>query len=429
MTAPDRPSLARFATRHAVLFNLLFVVFLLAGGLVARRIPVDAYPDVELDAATIMTVWLGASPEEVDTLVTSKIEDELEGIRGIDRIVSDSRPNRSNVLIKFEETLSDAELDRAFQDIRAALERVEGLPADAEEPVLRRQTVFEIFPLATVAVSYRPAEREPVARAVARQLREELLALNGVAKVGDRGIRDPEYAVLVDREKAERYDLTLLEIAALLEATNRDVPAGEIELSGGGEIALKAAGNYRTRADVERTVIRQDPDGSHVRVGDVARVTAGFEERDVVNRYKGRDAITLPVSKEHDENSLALVDDVRRLLDDFRARGLPEGVGVGVAIDSSQIIRDRLRILTTNLGWGVLLIFLVLWTGIGVRNAVLAVVGIPFCFLTGLMFMDAVGVSVNAISLFAMVLVSGVIVDDALIVLENIYRRLEEGLP
>ncbi len=428
MSIPRKPSLARFATRHVVLFNLLFVVFLLAGGLVAQRIPVDAYPDVDLDAATVMTVWLGASPEEIDTLVTSRVEDEIEGIRGIDRIVSESRPNRSNILIKFQETLSDADVDRAFQDIRAALERINDLPEDAEEPILQRQTVFEIFPLAQVAVSYEAPDLEPAARAVARRLREELLRIDGVAKIDERDIRDPEYTILVDSARAERYDVTLPEIAQLLQATNRDVPAGEIGLQGGGEIALKAAGNYRSLADVEETVIRQDPGGSHVRVRDVARVVEGYEERDIVTRFMGADAILLPISKEHDQNSLSLVDEVNAVLDKFRQNGLPEGVGIGMALDSSQIIRDRLRILLTNLGWGIALIFLVLSAGIGIRNAVLAVIGIPFCFLTALLFMDAIGVSVNAISLFAMVLISGVIVDDALIVLENIYRRLEEGL-
>ena len=173
--------LARFSVRQGVLVNLLFVVCLVAGGLATRRIAVDAYPNVDLDAAAIYTVWIGASPEEVDTLITSKIEDELEGISGIERVVSESRPNRSSIVVKFQENLSDDDVDRAFQDIRSELDRIDDLPEDAEKPLLRRQTIFEIFPLTTVAVSFDDPALEAEARRVARDLREQLLTIDGVA--------------------------------------------------------------------------------------------------------------------------------------------------------------------------------------------------------------------------------------------------------
>ena len=418
---------ARFSVRQAVLVNLLFVVCLIAGTYAARRIPVDAYPNVDLDAAAIFTVWIGASPEEVDNLVTARIEEELEGIRGIDRVISESRPNRSSILVKFQESLDDAQVDRAFQDIRAALERIDDLPPDAERPILNRQTIFEVFPLISIAVGYDRPDREPVARRVARRLRERLLTIDGIAKVDDRNIREPEFTVYVDRAKAERYDVTIEEILDLLGATNRNVPAGELRRGDGAELGLKAAGNYLTRRDLERTVVRRLPGGAHVRVEDLARVVEGFEERDVVSRFKGEDTIILPVAKDEGANSIALVDLVRAELAAFEERGLPQGVSLGVALDSSQIIRDRLRILLSNLATGIGFVFLALWAGIGVRNAILAVIGIPFCYLVAILLMGPLGITINAISLFAMVLVSGVIVDDALIVLENTYRHLEEG--
>ncbi len=418
--------LARFAVGQGVLFNILFFVCVLGGLYATSNIAVDAYPNVDLDAAMVSTVWIGASPEEIDTLVTAKIEDEITGIRGIDRIVSDSRPNRSTIQVKLREDLSDREVDRAFSDIRAALERIEDLPEDAEQPVLQRQTVYEIFPLISVAVSYAKPELEPVARHVARELREELIDIDGVAKVDDRDLREPEFSVHIDPRRLEQHDLTLEEVLALLQATNKNIPAGEIRRQG-TEIAVTAAGNYLSSRDLADTVIRHDPGGSHVRVRDVGKVVAGYEERDIFSRFNGQDAVILPVSKEESRNSLDLVDEARARIDDFKARGLPAGIDVGLALDSSQIIRDRLKILLTNLATGIVLVFLALWAGIGVRNALLAIIGIPFCYLVSIIFMGAIGVSVNAISLFAMVLVSGVIVDDALIVLENIYRYLENG--
>jgi len=421
-------SVARFAVRQGVLFNILFLVCLVAGIYALRHLPVDVYPNVDLDAAMIHTLWIGASPEEIDNLVTARIEDELEGIRGIDRVVSDSRPNRSSIRVKFNETLSDSELDRAFQDIRAALERIDDLPEDAERPVLQRQTVFEIFPLVSVAVGYARRSLEPVARAVARELREDLIEIDGVAKVDDRNIRDRELHVDVDPERLQRHDVTFEEVLALLETGNRNVPAGELKRAGGAEAGVKAEGNYTTARDLENAVIRNDPDGHPLRVRDVARVVQGYAKRDVYSRYDGRPAIILPVSKEEGRNSLTLVDTVKRELAAFRAQGLPEGIDIGISLDSSQIIRDRLSILLKNLAFGVVLVFLALWVGIGIRNAFLAIIGIPFSYLVAMLFMDGTDVTVNAISLFAMLLVSGVIVDDALIVLENIYRHLEEKM-
>jgi len=393
---PRHNPFVRFSVKQGVLINIFFLVCLVGGIYVTRNIAVDAYPNVDMDAAAIFTVWIGASPDEIDNLVTARIEDELQGIVGIDRVVSDSRPNRSTVFVKFKENLADADVDKAFQDIRSALERVD-LPADAEEPLLRRQTVFEIFPLISIAVSYGRPEREPVARAIARELREELLAFDGIAKIDDRNIRDPEYTVFVDRRKAERYDVTIEEVVGLLKATNRNVPAGEVARPDGSEIAVKAAGNYRTLGELADTIIRQDPGGAHVRVSDIARVVRGYAERDVRSRFNGRDAIILPVAKEEHRNSLELVDAVRAHLEEFKKRGLPDGITIGIPLDSSQIIRDRLSILLSNLGGGIVLVFLALWVGIGVRNALLAIIGIPFCYLVAVMFMSLIGVSVNAV--------------------------------
>ncbi len=422
-------SIARFSVRQGVLINVLFVVCVVAGLYASQSVAVDAYPNVDLDSAAIYTVWIGASPAEIDNLVTARIEDEIESIRGIDRVVSDSRPNRSSILVKFKEDLSDADVDRAFQDIRAALERIDDLPAEAERPTLARQTVFEIFPLASVAISFERPELEAVARQVARELREVLLDIDGVAKIDDRNFRDPELTVSIDPALLERYNVTLEEVLGLLELTNRNIPAGEIGGATSAEVGVKAAGNYKTVSDLAETVVRQDPGGAHVLVRDIARVETGYEKRDVRSRYNGRDAIILPVSKEEGSNSLDLVDAVRAKLKAFKARGLPEGIQAGVALDSSQIIRDRLSVLFSNLGTGIVLVFFALWMGIGIRNALLAIIGVPFCYLLAVVFMEAIGVSVNGISLFAMVLVSGVIVDDALIVLENIYRHLENNFP
>jgi HAE1 family hydrophobic/amphiphilic exporter-1 len=412
-----------FALHHTVPMNLLFILLVIVGALVILKMPVDVYPDVSLDEATIETFWLGASAEDVERLVTDRIEDKIQDIRGVDRIVSDSKPDLSRIRVKFRETLSDTELDAAFRQLRAAVDQVADLPEDAEKPVVTKISVAEIFFLLWVVIEDVNDVGEHVLHDVAYKLKPVLREIPGVSKVDAKLIRDREIHVLADRDALRKYDLTLQEISAILVQYNRNLPSGTLQQAE-SEISVRAAGGVTDPKQLGSIVVRKNPRGGHVYLRDVATIQSAFERKTIFPRYNLNDCLSMGIAKTDEADSRVVAASVRQALEDFESR-LPQGVRLRVADDASDIIRGRLHVLASNLAWGIALVFLVLWAVVGLRNSLLAIVGIPFSFFCALIFMHALEVTINAVSLIGLVLCSGMIVDDAIVVLESIYRNIE----
>ncbi len=408
--------------------NLLFGVFIVAGLVVYNRLPVDVYPDISLDEAFIATPYPGASPADVERLVTKKIEEELEDIPGVSRLASYSVPNVSNIFVKFREDLDRVEYEAAFQEVRSRLDRVADLPAETEEPLLTRLTLSEVWPIVQVVIVDEGGVSERVIREVARDLKDVLRTVSGVAKVKEVGLRDREVHILVDKYALERYGLSLQEVALILERSNQNIPGGNIETHR-EEYSVRAVGDVASPDELGDTIIKKSPTGDHVYLRDIAEIREDFERRLVVSRYQGKSCGFLYIAKTRDADSITLRDTVEDILADYRAHTAPPGVSVSLFADSTVMISSRLAVLKKNLTAGLALVFVVLWMFIGARNSMIAIVGIPFSFLCAFIFMSLIHVSLNAVSVFALVLVSGMIVDDAIVVLENIYRRLQTGEP
>lgn len=415
--------LTRFSLRNSVPMNLLFIVLVFLGALVVSRMPVDVYPDVSLDEATVHTFWFGASSEDVERLVTDRIEDKILDIRGVDRIISDSKPDLSRIRVKFRESLSPSEFDAALRQLRASVDQVTDLPPDAEKPVVTKISVAEIFFLLFVVIEDVDGVGEQVLHELAYQLKSTLRDVPGVGKVDDQFIRDREVHVLVNHDELRKYGQTLQDIATVMEQYNRDVPSGNLT-GPEGDLTIRAVGGVVHPEQLGSIVVFKNPRGGHVYLRDVAKIRAGFERKTLFPRYNLNDCLALGVAKIQQADSRTVVTDVRHALDEFERR-LPPGVALHVADDASGIIASRLHVLGSNLGWGIGLVFLVLLAVVGLRNAMLAIVGIPFSFFCALIFMHLIGVTINAVSLIGLVLCTGMIVDDAIVVLENIYRHVE----
>ncbi len=419
------PSIAKFSLQQAVLMNLLFGVLILGGSLVISVIPVDVYPDVEFDEATVDTFWLGASAEDVERLITDRIEDEVADIRGISRVISDSKSDASLIRIKFREDLTVSALDAAFRQLRAAVDRVTDLPADAEKPLVTRISLSEIFPLLWVVVQNTGGVSEDVLHDVVLKLKPILREIRGVSKIKDKLIRDRELRIAVDRDKLREHDMTLDEVAAVLKQYNRNIPAATLP-DGQSELTVRAVGEAVTPDQLGAIAVRKHPGGAHVYLRDIAQINADFERERFVAHFNANDCKAIGVAKTDEADSRAVAARVKQTIADFEAT-LPPGISLSYCLDSSDIIRSRMRILLTNLITGIGLVLLVLWGTMGLRNAMLAIVGIPFAFMVSIIFMHMIGVTINAVSLFALVLCTGMIVDDAIVVLENIYRHVDMG--
>jgi HAE1 family hydrophobic/amphiphilic exporter-1 len=420
-------SLPDFSVRQIVFVNLCFAIVIAAGLLWSTRIPVDVYPDISFNTAIITTVWTGASADEVERLVTTRLEEEIREVDGIKELSSFSRDSASEIGVEWEESLSDMDYEAALNELRAAVDRVSDLPEDADEPIIRELSVSEVNNVLMVAVIDAGGVGEFTVREVAREMERQIERIPGVRKATLRGDRDRELRVHVDRKLALQYDLTLAEIAAVIRHNNQNVPAGSID-TGDREITVRGLGNFATPAGLAATVVKKDPRGNHVRLGDVAEVLAGFEKRRMLGRHNGRATIIVGVSKDADADINALVAAVRAFVEEYRPL-LPPGVEVEATWDSSQFVRDRIDVMVSNLSLGILLVVAVLWFTVGLRNALIVTVGIPFSFLCAFLLFPLFDMTINTISIVGFVMVSGMLVDHAIVIVENIYRRVEEGEP
>ena len=411
--------LVEFSVRNRVLVNLL-TLFVLGTGLVTYfQMPRELFPEFSRQAVQIVTTFLGASPEEVEKLITAPIEEEVAEIDGLDELLSVSQEGRSQILLKFQ---PDTDMNRALSDVRAALDNVTDLPQEAKEPEVHE--VKSIFPVITVSLA--GDIDEATLRDMAKDLRDDLRRIPGVSRVRILGTRERQIWVEVDPARLDQYRISLDDVRAAIAAHNRNVPGGTMKTSR-GEILIRTLGEAAGAPEVERIILRSVATGTPLTVGDVASVRETFEEPTTIGRWGGHPAINLVVNKERKGDAIDIAASVRALVEEVRIR-LPETVKIGVYNDFSVFIRKRLNTLRVSGAIGLTIVLLALWAFVRTRIALLTGLGIPFAMLGGIVLMSMYGISLNMISLFSLILVLGLLVDDAIVVTENVYRYVEQGM-
>ncbi|MFQ5839138.1 MAG: efflux RND transporter permease subunit [Candidatus Methylomirabilales bacterium] len=411
--------LVEFAVQNRVLVNLLTLFVLGAGFVTYLRMHRELFPEFSRQAIQIITVYRGASPEEVEKLITAEIEAEVADIDELEELQSVSQEGRSEILLKFQ---PDTDMNRALSNVRAALDNVTNLPEEAEEPQVRE--VKSSFPVITVSLA--GEIDEATLRRMAKDLRDDLRRLRGVAAVRILGIREQQIWVEADPAELERYHLSLDDLRAAIASHNRNVPGGTLKTAR-GEILVRTLGEAAEARDVEQIIVRATPGGHPLTVGDIATVRETFEEATTIGRFNGRPGINLVVIKERTGDAIDIAARVRALVERVQAR-LPETVTIGVYNDFSIFIQKRLNTLRFSGAIGLTIVLITLWIFVRTRIALLTGLGIPFAMLGGIVLMSVYGISLNMISLFSLILVLGLLVDDAIVVTENVYRHVEEGM-
>lgn len=407
-----------YVLEQSVLGNLLYVVFLLAGIFALSRMPVEEYPNESFDKVEVRVVWPGASAEDVERLVSRKIEDEVEDVKGIAFIRSTSVAGFSRVLVQFEDDIAD--FDRAYRDLESAVRSVRDLPGDAEVPEIERIDVEAVNPVVQLVVS---GDDEEARKAVAEELERRIEAVPGVRRMQVNGVRDREVRVEVDPERLTAAGLTVGDVADALAARNIGAPGGVLR-GGGAEVVVRTATEWAAPAEMLEAPL--GPGG--LRLRDVARIAPGWEDARVVSKYQGRRCALLGLVKATEANAIEIRELAGRAVDRFRAEGrLPPGIEIGWVADTTVRIEDRVGVLAQNVGLGSAFVFLMLGAFLGWRMSALALMGVAFAFLGTFVFLLLLGKSINVLSLFGLVLVSGMLVDDAVVVIENIVRRHEDG--
>ncbi len=419
-------TLPEFSVKHTVLVNVLFVVCMLAGAAALTLTEVEYYHDVTLNKVVIGTRWTGASADEVERLVTTKLEEELLTVNNIDEMRSASQSGVSLITIDIDETLNQVEYESTVNDLRGALDQVQDLPQDAEEPTLREIITAEVNPVVFIAVTDVGGVGDLALRDVAQEIKSRARELPGVSTVEIRGLQDREVRVLIDGNRAALYDLTVAEIAERIRRQNQNLPGGTFQ-DDSGEATLRSIGDYGSIEEILDTIVRAGGSGTQIRVRDVARVERGLEKPIYITRYNGKPAAIVSVGKKDKTDVRKLVGRVDTFLEEFTTL-VPEGIHVNTTLDSSDFVTPRIQVLINNILTGMLLVLALLWFTIGFRNSLLTIIAIPFSFLTAIIFFPILDISINSNTLIGMLLVSGMLVDDAIIVLENIYRKIEEGM-
>ena len=419
-------SIPKMSVNNPVLANMLMIIIIAFGIYAWVNLPRELTPEIALQTATVTTLYPGASPEEVEKLVSAPIEDAIEeNVSKINLLLSNSSEGRSVITIDFEE-MSDREFDKELENLRTAVEQVNELPEEIlEDPQVIELDVSSGFPMLTIVVGGDISESQM--RDIAENLKDEVLDIKNIASVQIAGLRDREIWIEVDPNRLKAYQLPIAAVINALGTSNLNLPAGTMEL-GNTEFMVRTMGEFANPDIIGDTIIAVQPTGTPLRLRDVATVSDTYEEARTLARIDGKPSISLSVQKKTEGNTIALVAQLRELVAK-RQVDLPDGAELTPVNDYSVILKERLGILETNAIFGLVLVVFMLLLFIGWRNALFAALGIPVAFMATFWFMSIAGYSLSGVSLFGLILVVGIVVDDAIVVIENIYRHIEAGAP
>ena len=419
-------SIPKMSVNNPVLANMLMILIITFGLYAWINLPRELTPEIALQTATVTTLYPGASPEEVEKLVTAPIEDAIEeNVNKINLLLSNSSEGRSIISVDFEE-ISDRDFDKELENLRTAVEQVNELPEEIlDDPKVEELDISSGFPMLTIVVGGNISETQM--RDVAENLKDEILDIKNVASVRIAGLREREIWVEVNPDRLKAYQIPIASVIAALGTSNLNLPAGTMEL-GNTEFMVRTMGEFANPDTIGETIIAVQPTGTPLRLKDIATVSDTYEKARTLSRIAGEPSISLSVQKKTEGNTIALVAELRELVQK-RKGDLPEGAELTPVNDYSVILKERLGILETNAGFGLVLVVLMLLLFIGWRNALFAALGIPVAFMATFWFMSMAGYSLSGVSLFGLILVVGIVVDDAIVIIENIYRHIEAGEP
>ena len=416
-TIDNHRGLVAYFARNPVASNLVMVILLVGGLLAALGLTAQVFPTIDPGTVTISVAYPGATPSEVEEGITRRVEEAVFGIDGVDRVISRASENLGSVTLELKDFV---DADKVRDDAEAAVQQlIDFPPEDAEQAkIVRAETLADVL---TIVVSSEMGERE--LRRGAEAIEEELLALPGVSLVTLVGAKDYEIAIEITEASLRRYDLTMSEVANTIRQSSINLSSGEIRTRG-GDLLLRTNTKGTTGKSFENIVLRASSDGSVLRVSDVATVRDGFIDVDLINQFNGRESIFVKVQKSEAEDVLAIAEEIKMFLTDYTP---PQGVDVSVWDDQTEILQDRVGLLLRNGLLGFALVFLFLVIMLDLRLALWVAMGVPISFLGAFLFFDAFDVNINMISLFALIIVLGIVVDDAVVVGENIIAEQEQG--
>ena len=408
--------IVQWFVRNGVAANLLVIFIMLAGLMSIGSIKREVFPEVDSGMISVDVEYLGAAPEEVEEGVCIRIEEAIQGLEGIKQIISTAREGSGSVMVKL---LPNADASKALDEIKTRVDAIDTFPEEAEKPVI--QEIMIRKQVINIAIAG-PLD-EASMKKFGEQVRDELVSLPDITQVELGNVRPYEVSIEVSEQSMRKYGLTFDEVASAVRRSSLDLPGGAVKTEG-GEILLRTKGQAYEGEEFGNILLRTRSDGTQLYLRDVARVVDGFAETDREGRFDGMRSVLIQVFRVGDQNALDVSETVYRFVDKVKER-LPEGMLISTWQDDSSYLRSRQQLLAKNGLYGLLLVFLTLALFLRLNLALWVSFGLAVSFLGTLWVMPWLDVSINLLSLFAFILVLGIVVDDAIIVSENIHAHQE----
>ncbi|WP_434036349.1 efflux RND transporter permease subunit [Formosa sp. 4Alg 33] len=406
-----------YMARNSIATNLLMLLLLVGGLFTMYNIQKEVFPEFQLDFVEVSVAYPGASPAEVEQGVLQPVEEAVRGMQGIKEIVSEASEGSAEISI---ELVAGSERMQVFQDIDQAINRIRTFPDDIERPEVRLQSrqrdVLQIG-------LYGDADIWTL-REVAERLRTRLLSNSEITQVELGNVPEYETRIEIPRQTLQKYNLTLGQVAAIIQQSSNDVPAGAIQTQS-GEILLRMQERKQWAKEYGNITIISSEDGGKVTLNDIATITDGFEETGFHGQFNQQNYVELRIFRIGNQSPLDIADITMEIMEDFQ---LPPEIKYRTDSNRAADYKERLTLLTENGVLAVVIVLIILTLFLEYRLAFWVMMGMTVSFIGGMILLPLIGVSVNMISMFGFLVVLGIVVDDAIVVGENVYEYRQKGL-
>ncbi|MFH1198452.1 MAG: efflux RND transporter permease subunit [bacterium] len=413
--------LADISIKRPVFATMMIMALIVLGLFSYLKLNVDLYPNVDIPYVIVTTVLPGAGPEQIETDVTKKIEEAVNPVEGVDFIQSTSQENVSIVIIAFK-----LEIDgkSAAQDVREKVSAIRAnLPTDIEDPVIQRFD-FASLPIMSMTVSGNRTDKE-ITTYTKNVIKKRFENIPGVGACNLVGGAEREILVEVDAAKLKSYNLSIQEIIMSVGASNVEIPGGNL-IKGNRQLLLRTLGKYKSVDDFNRVIVAT-PNGKSVYLSDVAKVVDGVKEQTSLTRLNGKAAVGLDIIKQSGSNTVKVAEEVKKQIEKLD-KELPADIKIFLARDNSLYIEDTINDVLFDIVYGGLLAIIVIYLFLAnFRSTIISGLALPASIIASFIIMYALNFTLNMMSLLALSLAVGLLIDDAIVVIENIYRHMQQG--
>jgi multidrug efflux pump subunit AcrB len=409
------------AVRKRTAVLVLAAVVLVFGIASYNMLPREAAPDITIPYVFISTVYPGVAPEDIEKSITIPIEKKLKGLESVKKITSSSTEGISSIVIEF---VAGTNIDNVLSKTKDKVDLAKpDLPADLEDEPEVTETNFSELPILVLSLSG-PSGMKRL-KEIADRLEEEIESIPGVLEATVTGGLEREIRVEPDPARLAYYELSILSLQQVISAENRNISGGAIRM-GDGRFQLRVPGEFKTPEEIYGLVVGLHS-GRPVYLKDVARVIDGFKDEEGRSRLNGQKAVNIQVKKRAGENVILISEEIDRLVETL-SPSWPKGTRVTKLMDHASDIRIMVQDLENNIITGLILVIIVLFFVMGVRSAVLVSLAIPFSMFISFTLLNLLGITLNMVVLFSLTLSLGMLVDNAIVIVENIYRYMEQGV-